>query len=219
MRTLLIALLIACGHEPQPHDTSVAGHQQAAREHEEAGKSAHNFVCTGGVRPLGPCWTVTSPSAIASHREAAEKHRAAAAALVAAEQQACAGIAEDDRAMSPFEHSADLESVEPLVERTYSSKAGTAGRQVGALVTFRAVPGLTAEWLQREIDCHLARNAALGHVVPEMPDCPLVPKGVSARVRSAGAGFAVEVRSDDPDTAREVLARAQRLVARPVSQR
>jgi hypothetical protein len=49
---------------------------------------------------------------------------------------------------------------------------------------------MTAEWLQRLTDCHIARNAALGHVAPAMPDCPLVPMGVTARVTSTGGGFA-----------------------------
>jgi len=50
-----------------------------------------------------------------------------------------------------------------------------------------------------------------------MPDCPLVPRGVDADVRSTGSGFAVETKSNDLDTAREILARAQRLVAPPTT--
>jgi hypothetical protein len=68
-----------------------------------------------------------------------------------------------------------------------------------------------ARHLQREIDCHLARNAVLGHDLPEMPDCPLVPKGAEARVRAAENGFVVEVRSDDPAAVAGIVARAERL--------
>jgi len=51
-----------------------------------------------------------------------------------------------------------------------------------------------------------------------MPNCPLVPKGVVARVTSTGSGFAVAIRSDNPATAREILARARRLAGTgPVS--
>jgi hypothetical protein len=81
-------------------------------------------------------------------------------------------------------------------------------------VTIRAVPGLTAEWLQRVVDCHVARNAALGHVVPEMPYCPLVPKGVHATVSSVHGGFAVAIRADDGEGAQEVLRRAEALIKR-----
>jgi hypothetical protein len=55
--------------------------------------------------------------------------------------------------------------------------------------------------------------AALGHDLPEMPYCPLVPKGVTATVTPVGAAFAVAVRSEDPDRANEVLRRARMLVA------
>jgi hypothetical protein len=82
---------------------------------------------------------------------------------------------------------------------------------VGAVVVFRAVPGLTAEWLQRIVDCHVARNNALGNDMPEMSYCPLVPKGITAKVSSTGDGFAVTIESQDPNTAKEVLRRAQGL--------
>ena len=220
MRHVLLAILIAaCANGPQPHDTGIAGHEQAAREHQQAADQLET-ECANQTTPSGPCWKNRDKMIVQEHREAAAQHRAASAALAAAEAQACVGISESDRAMSPFEHAGDIASVEGLYDRTTSSKTGTSSRLAGAVVTFRAVPGLTAEWLQRSIDCHLARNASLGHVVPEMPNCPLVPRGVSARVRSTGTGFAVEVRSDDPDTAREILARAQRSLERqPVSAR
>lgn len=73
---------------------------------------------------------------------------------------------------------------------------------------------MTVPWLQRLVDCHLARNAALGHDVPEMPYCPLVPRGVSARVSAVDRGFAVDVRAEDPATAQEILRRARGLDAR-----
>jgi hypothetical protein len=85
---------------------------------------------------------------------------------------------------------------------------------MGAIITFRAVKGMTAQWLQRVVDCHLARNAALGHELPEMAYCPLVPKDVSAHVSATDTGFAVAVRSDDATTAAEILGRARSLVTR-----
>jgi len=71
---------------------------------------------------------------------------------------------------------------------------------------------MTAEWLQGVVDCHIARDTSLGHVVPEMPDCPLVPRGVEAQV-STSDGFAVTIRSTDPSVTPEVLSRARRLLA------
>jgi len=165
----------------------------------------------GAARPsLGDlCWSsVTNPTdthlaQAEQHRRHAADHRGASTALRDAEERSCAGVAAEDRDTSPFEHVEDIASVE----------RGTAG----AVVTFRAVPGMSAERLQLVVDCHLARNASLGHVVPEMPNCPLVPKGVEARVTAAGSGFAITIRSSDDATAREIFSRAQRLRPVPVA--
>lgn len=146
------------------------------------------------------------------HRKHAADHRAASAALREAEALSCVGLRNSDRDMSPFEHTEDIAAVEPIHERVGSLKTD-AEHTVGVTVVFRAVPGMTAEWLQRVVDCHLARNAALGHEVAEMPDCPLVPRGVSAHVSSTGSGFAVAIRASDDSTAKDLISRANRLVA------
>jgi hypothetical protein len=218
----------------QPHDMSEAAHEQQAAAHAQEA-AAHAAQVDADARALGErcraarrgeastppglvCWTsVVNPTDVhrqqaEEHRRLAEAHRAASASLRAAEARACAGISPADRDASPFERVEDIASVAPYREDRGTPRSPRL-RTAGAIVTFRAVPGMTAEWLQRLVDCHLARNAALGHQVPEMPACPLVPKGVTARVESTGDGFAVIVRADDEATAREVLARAERLVA------
>lgn len=216
----VIVVFAACGTPgTNPHDMSVAGHERTAREHELAGDEIVRKCAQRHSEPaialVAPCWTSRSEQMVKAHRDAAAQHRAASAALRDAEASACAGIAAEDRDMSPFENPEDIVAVERLVESVPpTAKLAPLPREVGVVVTFRAVPGLTAEWLQRIVDCHLARNAALGHVVPEMPNCPLVPRGVSAHVRSVGNGFAVEVRAEDRDTVREIRARAERLIRR-----
>ena len=205
--TLFALVMAGCGGGPNPHDTSIAGHERIAEQHEAEANAAQSR-CAPGT----PCWKADDRDSVATHREAAAQHRAAAASLRQAEATACVGLSDEDRSMSPFEHHADIAGVEAFTEPTAaSSKGGATRRAAGATVTFRAVPGLTAEWLQRLVDCHLARNAALGHDVPEMPNCPLVPKDVVAHVHSSGAGFAVDIESENPDTAREILERAHRL--------
>jgi hypothetical protein len=219
-----LAAAAACSSTPgtHPHDMSASQHEAAAAGAErlaelhaaqyDAGASVHRRRCG----PRGGCWTsIVNPTA--EHLEQAEKyrhmaadHRAALQALREAETRACAGLADDDRDMSPFAHREDLLDVDPLTE-TVSTSKGPSLRVVGAVITFRALPGMTTPWLQRVVDCHLARNAALGHVDTEMPDCPLVPKDVSAHVRQTDAGFAVDVRSDDSATAAEILRRARTL--------
>jgi hypothetical protein len=229
------AILGACAGTPgtQPHEMSAARHEAMAEQAErgaalhqaqyDAGASettAHcgrtNFtVATGVATPA--CWTSTrNPTAehmeqASELRRIAAEHRTASEALRDAEARACVGVSDEDRDESPFAHREDIASAEALYASVSSGK-GQYSRLQGATITFRAVPGMTAQWLQRIVDCHLARNAALGHDVPEMPYCPLVPRGVTATVTPVSAGFAVAVTSDDVDTATEVFRRARTLV-------
>lgn len=171
---------------------------------------------------VGFCWTsVVNPTAkhleqAKQHRKLAAEHRAASQALLQAEEKSCAEIAPDDRDISPFEHVDDILRVtKVLADEKPALKGGAPAEHSSALagvrVVFRAVPGMTVESLQRVLDCHLARNASLGHSVPEMPDCPLVPNGISAKAEVAEEGFAVHILATDPKVADEVYARARRL--------
>lgn len=228
---VLFILLASCATRTpgaQPHDMSAASHETtaaheelAAREEEQRYDPAarqRDQKCRAATNAkLGmanePCWTsVTNPTAehlkrAEEHLARAAEHRAASQALRDAEARACVGVPAADRDASPFDHREDIARVEPL----YVKEGGKSPSQslVGAVAVFRAVPGMTAQWLQRVVDCHLARNAALGHDVPEMSYCPLVPKGVSATVTPAQGGLAIEIRSDDPATAKEILRRAE----------
>lgn len=218
--------LSACAHAAgtEPHEMSTAQHQAAAAQ-EENQASQHaaqhdpnstqtNERCVASRGRV--CWTETSNPTEGhrhdadKHRELAAQHRAASKALQHAETRACTGLSDEDRDVSPFAHGADIVSVSQLRE---DHKVGrtTVARDAGATVVFRAAPGLTAEWLQRIVDCHLARNAAVGHDMPEMSYCPLVPRGAQAKVHSVGNGFAVDVRSDDSATAAEIWRRAQQI--------
>lgn len=149
----------------------------------------------------------------ADRTKRAPAHRAAARALRDAKARACVGIGPANRDVSPFHHREDIARVERFMSQPSPSAKSALPALRGATVVFRAVPGMTAEWLQRVVDCHGARNGALGHAVPVMPYCPLVPKGVTAKVTSTGDGFAVAVQADDPTTAEEVWKRAQALAA------
>lgn len=192
---------------------SVHDHDQASKAHDDAATSLEAECAQ--LPKSAPCWKSRDDALVKEHRDVAAQHRAASAALRDAENQTCAGISDEDRDTSPFERLQDITSVADLLETAPPyTKVAPPRRVVGVVVTFRAVPGLTAEWLQRLVDCHLARSAALGHVLPEMHDCPLVPRGTSARVRSVGNGFAVEVRGDDDKAVDEISARGKRLLER-----
>jgi hypothetical protein len=214
----------------RPHEMSVAGHTAAAQREEQAASAAgqpldpslaqsFDQCAPGGALPakgLGPCWTPlrarTSDQVrlAEEHRRLAKMHRAAAQALRDAEATACGEVSEYDRDTSPFSSRQDIALVRPLTGRLAVGKGGpTIERVLGARVTFHDVPGLTVDRLQRIVDCHLARNAALGHAAPEMPDCPLVPEGVRATVERTEAGHvAVDIVADDPKVAEEVWRRA-----------
>lgn len=230
---LILALLPqGCAGAPgtQPHDMSASQHEAAASQEESLASThaaQHDSAATttiekcrsargkGSGEPI--CWSsTTNPTErhrrdAEEHRKIAEQHRAAAQALQSAEEKVCGGIAQEDRETSPFYHREDIVRAERL-EETRPVKGGGFPELKGATVVFRAVPGLTAEWFQRLIDCHIARNAALGHDTPDMAYCPLALKDVTARVTSTGDGFAVEVRGSDRAGAEEILRRARALL-------
>ena len=226
--SLVILAVSACAHSSgtDPHEMSAAQHEAAATQEQEQG-AAHaaqhdpnareeRTNCSGGKGRV--CWTETvNPTAghitsARDHTQLAAQHRAASQALRDAEAAACTGLSDEDRDTSPFAHTEDIQGVTQLQARAAGDR-DTAAADGGATIVFRATPGLTAEWLQRIVNCHLARNAAVGHDMPEMPYCPLVPNAVEANVRSVGDGFAVAVTSKDRATAAEIWRRAQQLTA------
>ncbi|MFZ5477860.1 MAG: hypothetical protein ACOZNI_13885 [Myxococcota bacterium] len=227
---MMLGLLVGCAARTpggEPHDMGSAAHEAEARREEQvaAGHEGEydpraevsRVQCGTAGYGRQVCWTsAVNPTEAhlreaERHRRMAADHRAASEALRAAEASACASLAPEDRDTSPFEHREDLVAVAPIVADRPDARGWEA--IAGAVVTVRAVPGLTTEWLQEIVDCHLARNAALGHDVPEMPDCPLVPSGATATVSEGRTGFDVTIRSDDPVAGAEILERARRLLA------
>jgi len=237
MTSRLTLIVIACATTAcagrASEDMSVAEHVASAGAEERAADEHDSDRAMGaGPNPCGvstsqavlgiPCWSDGAPpteghlAAAAEHRRVAAAHRAFAASLRDAESDACVGLSEDDRDTSPFEHTADVTNVVALTGFASTDEPDSAP-VLGATVTLRAVRGLSAAGLVRVLACHLARNAALGHEVPAMPTCPLVPRGVSTVVRATRAGFEVDVRADTAEGAAEVLRRARLLV--PPAQR
>lgn len=217
----LTALVVACGGSSpahDPHSMSVAEHDKSAASEESSAKAhetqfdpkatASSERC-GRLAEGVACWTsVANPTAehlkmADEHRKAAEAHRKGSAALRDAEAKSCVGVANDDRDQSPFHHAEDIVRVDVL---------GGAGKpEPGVVVVFRAVPGMTEAGLQKVVDCHLARNAALGHQVPEMDACPLVPKGARAKVAKTTDGFSVSIVADTLEGQREIVTRGKKL--------
>lgn len=95
-------------------------------------------------------------------------------------------------------------TVTPLVERRVAART-ILEREVGVIVSVRAEPGLTREWLQRVIDCHTA-DPALD--LPQPAHLLTVP-GASLTVVAERAGYAVHVRGDRPSVVAEIRRRAE----------
>jgi hypothetical protein len=145
-----------------------------------------------------------------SLRSAARTRRLESLALREAEDSVCAGMADDDRDVSPFFYRQDIVDVQPL-----RAPAGSRpGRLEGTVVTFRRVEGLTPQRLQRLLDCQIARDTALEYVMPETPWCPLAVRGVLPHVVEGDRGLDVRLVSGDRDAAAEAYVRAVALLER-----
>lgn len=207
----------AGGPGTKPHAMSVEEHETAAqieqsRSEKHAGHDRPGTdplgVCAGTAQVRGPCWS-SSADMGSRHREErrrhariAELHRQAAMVLREEEEEACRSISSSDRQRSPVLHGADLDKVE-----VYDEAPG-----VLVVVTYRAVVGLTPRKLQAIVDCHLAHSAALGHPILEMPDCPLVPRGIEAEVGQDGRGeVTLTIEAQTAASTEELWRRGQRL--------
>jgi hypothetical protein len=222
--SLALALASCATSGTEPHAMTGPEHEAAAKHDEQASKkhTAQYDPSQGRSPPTTACphynntcyrgWTsVGNPTErhLAEgkrHAELAAQHRVASQALREAETRACVNVPEGERDVSPFYHREDIVSAAPFKE----AMGLGGGRVIGAEVVFASLPGMTAEWLQRLVDCHLARNEVVG-AMKEMPYCPLAVPRVKATVRSVGNGFAVDVTSNDEASVREILSRAGRL--------
>lgn len=213
----MAAELVSGCATPLRGEHNVAEHEAlATQEEEEAIALSRSGNADTPARGEGRWTSRTQPTATDLRRadelrRMAAQHRANAQLLRQAERQACIGIPDQDRDRSPFDNREDIDRVEPLTAISLSSKTGTTSRMLGSTIVFRAAKGMTAEWLQRLIDCHVARNAAMGWSLPEMNLSPLAVRGATATVSSTGRGFAVAVRADHPEAAMEIARRAATL--------
>lgn len=127
----------------------------------------------------------------------------------ASEQAHCGkGLEEDPRIFAPDV----VTGVSPIMR---SLRVGKSERQelAGAELGIRAQPGLTSEWITRNLICHQARRL-LGHA-KELHDDAYWLSGswLEFAVRSQGDVFFVEIHAEDQEAANAVLARSRAFVA------
>jgi hypothetical protein len=199
-------------------------HEQRASEHDQLAVSAdarrgptsfncgdpvlNDQVTTGGLRVTTwqPCFDLAEEAAV-GHRDAAQRERELARrdrrtahALVSAELSACAGIPDSERAHSVFAHKTAISKVIPHRE---------AGQLHGVWVEFKRVPGLSADWIRRDIDCQRARWAALGPHPTDSPEDPTLVPGAQVQVFDRGDHVDVLVTTDTTEAGEVALARAE----------
>jgi hypothetical protein len=126
----------------------------------------------------------------------------------------CSTLTERDRAVVARLPRDLVEDVTALVEDAPARipASWTAERRrvlAGATVAVRPVPGLSAERLQRVVECGLAAAGS-----PGASDWIPLPAGVVPSVRSGGDRFLVELRATAERDARETLAAVQQLAPR-----
>jgi len=107
-----------------------------------------------------------------------------------------------------------VDSVAPSYSYVQSGN-DRAVRLRGAEIHLRPLAGFARESLARDLECHEAR-VVLGAAAPRADDPFVLPgRWVEIDVNSEGDGFVVLARVDEIDSARELLARAQRTYRSP----
>jgi hypothetical protein len=206
----LVLVTFACrGREgTHPEDMSAKQHDAAAADAEtKAVEHESQYDPTAVVFDGSDCSEFCFRSNPTEHhlreanrfRREAQRHRDASHDLRVVEERACADIPEIHRDFSPFFHGDHIAGAE----------IGDSGPVV---VHFDQIPKTTAEGLQRLVDCHLARNAAMGFEMEEMDYCPLGVAGVSATVVATDAGLDIQLDAEDEARA-AVVTRVEALIA------
>ena len=121
----------------------------------------------------------------------------------------------DDSRLIPVVTGSAVDSVEPLYAGAPDTKSGSETHLCGAVIRIRATQGLTAEWLDRALECHGARRL-LQHTPDEtMANDPFWLPGrmVDIDAQPARDSFKVAVRGESTDDAQEILIRANLYLA------
>jgi hypothetical protein len=120
----------------------------------------------------------------------------------------------DEAALAPVFDGSAIEGVAPLYNSVVGYKSGQFTELTGTAIKVRALPGVTAEWLTRALECHSAKRV-LGTIASTVaPSDPFWLPGRMVDIDAASAhdGFRVEVRAAGPVEGHEVLDRAKAFV-------
>jgi hypothetical protein len=137
--------------------------------------------------------------------------RAHAAPPSAPVPSACKGVPDPERNVRLLTNRQDVVAVGEIKPDDSLFQDSSPDPRAGARVLVVAEPGVTAEWLERIAECHIAQNAARGYP-QSAASSPLDVKGAAVHVSSVGDGFAVDITSYDWKAGREILRRARTLL-------
>jgi hypothetical protein len=125
---------------------------------------------------------------------------------------ACVGVPEIEASGSPLVNPTDVRAVQEIKPDAPVSETETVVPRGGARILLRAQPGMTAEWLQRIADCHMAKVAVTSPLA--LTASPLDVKGAVVSVQSTGNAFAVDITSPDVKVSKEILTRSLAMAPR-----
>lgn len=129
---------------------------------------------------------------------------------------ACRGLHDAEQYVGLLTNRQDVLAVDEIKPEESMVESPPSDSRAGARILLAAGPGVTAEWLERIGECHVAQNAVRGYP-QDAALSPLDVKGVSVHVSSVGDGFAVEITSYNWKAAREILRRARALLVPPAA--
>jgi hypothetical protein len=126
----------------------------------------------------------------------------------------CAGVPAKEREMGLLAFRDGIVSVAPLREESFVGKSKISHTE-GAIIGLRAAPGISVPWLERVNSCHVAlvesgRLVGYGAALD-----PFVIPGTTVGAVAVYAGYALYVRGNNYDMAREIIQRSNALLPAP----
>lgn len=199
MRTFILAtLLIGCATAPRPEPRGgprglrANEHLDAARQHDAMARERETWPDTrpaapGDLRPTTIPWYRSWDTA-GEHERMAETHRARAAGIHAAYDEACRDLAPGDIQVSPLE--------------VY----GIGGwNTTTGVILYLAPEAGSADSLLARMKCH---RAAMMLASSGMEDCPLDLPNIAVDARGEEGGITVSIVVRDPNLVSELQRRA-----------
>lgn len=142
-----------------------------------------------------------------------EQAKTAAAHASYIQNTRCAGVQEGPDIDSVLSGRA-VTGVRALYMAKDPSKSDVQDQLQGATVIVAAQPGMTAEWLDRVLECHSAAET-LGQTADTRDPFYLPDAVVDITVQPAKDGFAINVSAGTPSNAQRILDRATAWAPRP----